>query len=92
MNDPFVIEQAKGWARGLLADSTLVNPAAKVVRMFEQALGRPPTQMELEASLAFLRDLRREQDSRSTALNEDEGVWSQLGHAILELKEFIYLR
>ena len=48
--------------------------------MFLSALGRPPAPLELDRSLVYLGE------------DADAGAWSDLAHAIFNLKEFLYVR
>jgi hypothetical protein len=52
MNDPFVAEQARVWARKLLADREAA-PEARIRRMYLEALSRDPAAGETAAALSF---------------------------------------
>jgi hypothetical protein len=52
MNDPFVHQQAKRWARKVLAQGG--SAEARIMGMYESAFGRPPRADELAACLTFL--------------------------------------
>ncbi len=84
MNDPFVIAQAQQLAAAILAADSLVSDEHKIGRMFEQALGRPPSTKEAERSMRFLEGRKEDPDL--------EGAWQDLAHAIFNFKEFIYIR
>ncbi|MFZ9937502.1 MAG: DUF1553 domain-containing protein [Luteolibacter sp.] len=61
------------------------DPAAQVRRAFEVLLSRPPSQVELSRSLAFLETLQSEQDlDPTTALN-------RFALAALNFNEFLFL-
>lgn len=85
LNDPFVIEQAERWAEAVLQVDE--PAAARVRRMFEQALGRPPDDHEAAASGTYLADLEREHGA-----DKDQLVWRDFAQSLFNLKEFIYVR
>ncbi|MEO6036540.1 MAG: DUF1553 domain-containing protein, partial [Verrucomicrobiota bacterium] len=85
LNDPFVIEQANQWGASIISVES--NPDARVRRMFEMAFARPPGDLELAGSRAFLDDLLREQGAGKENL-----VWRDFGQSLFNLKEFIYIR
>jgi hypothetical protein len=88
MNDPFVAEQARVWARKLLADREAA-PEARIRRMYLEALSRDPAAGETAAALSFLDRQVREYGLAADAAGADERVWADLGHVILNVKEFI---
>lgn len=91
LNDPFVISEARTCAERLLA-----QPAGSVEEriddLFRTALGRGPSSQELErfrglaARLAGLHQVPREELLSSLT------VWKDLAHAVLNLKEFLYVQ
>ena len=91
LNDPFVISEARACAERLLA-----QPAGSVEEriddLFRTALGRGPSSQELErfrglaARLAGLHQVPREE------LPSSLKVWKDLAHAVLNLKEFLYVQ
>ena len=91
MNDPFVVEQAKLWAKRVLAEKKLATPEQRIERMYREAFGRAPTPEELKAATEFLdrqgRELGIEPQKRAT----DPRVWADLAHVLLNVKEFIYV-
>jgi hypothetical protein len=54
LNDPWVIEQARVWSQSILADSSLASDEQRISRLFVTALGREPTDAELELCREFL--------------------------------------
>ena len=90
LNDPFVISEATTCAEKLLArPATSVDD--RVADLFRTALGRGPSVVEQErfrglaAELASLHEVPRED------LLSSEEVWKDLAHAVLNLKEFLYI-
>ena len=53
----------------------------RIARMYQTAFARPPSESETAAVLAFLagRD------------NNDQGIWADLAHVLINSKEFIYI-
>ena len=78
MNDPFVHEQAGLWAKRILA--TKLSDEGKVEMMYRQAFSRPPTAEELARCRAFL------------AGADPADAWKELGHALWNAKEFVFLK
>jgi mono/diheme cytochrome c family protein/cytochrome c553 len=56
LNNPFIRDQAKHFAARLEAEVGRDNRRDQITRGFEIALGRPPVDMEMQASLSFLTD------------------------------------
>jgi len=89
MNDPFVVDQATKWARRTIAEVPPESLAdandvvhARIRRMYETAFARPPSDQEAELLVRFL-------DSNE---QPDESRWADLAHALINTKEFIFLR
>jgi hypothetical protein len=76
MNDPFVQQQATEWARREMAEGG--GNDERIERMFRRAVGRAPRAEEREACREFVGKGR-------------ESDWLALGHALFNLKEFLYL-
>lgn len=90
LNDEFVHQQAKRWAEKLLAESSDIGVVLRSA--WQQAIGRSPTDAELTALTSFAEaqsQLLDESTDEST-LNVD--VLSDVCHAIMNTKEFIYIR
>jgi hypothetical protein len=89
LNDPFVLDQARVWAKGLTAQRDDAVDA-RIGRMFLRGLGRPATETEL----ANWRALAGEFAARHGAKDVlgSEAVWTDVAHALFNLKEFVYLR
>jgi hypothetical protein len=85
MNNPFVVQQAGYWGRKTLALPNL-TPRQRIVRMYEEAYARTPTEAEANAALVFL----GEQDKAYGTPN-DPRSWGDLAHVLINVKEFIFL-
>jgi len=86
LNDPFVAEQARLWARNLLANNDS-SQHHRIRRMYLAAFSREPTATETTTALAFLDDQAREY----TCTSNDERVWADLAHVLFNVKEFVFV-
>lgn len=96
MNDPFIVEQASRWASRALAEPVADGDsmtaaelaAARVDRMYRTAFARGPGASELMAALEYLGV-----DGAAEFESEDHASrWADLAHALINTKEFIFLR
>ena len=78
MNDPFVFEQAQKWAERSIDEKE--DFSDRIQWMYESAFGRVPTEAELKLSLEFV------------ATKNDIETWTHFAHALINTKEFIFLR
>ncbi len=85
MNDPFVHQEAELWARRVLSQPG--GAAQRVEGMYVSAFGRPPTETERAACLAFLEG----QAKRQGGTTEEVRVWADLAHTLFNVKEFIFV-
>ncbi|MDG3006388.1 PSD1 and planctomycete cytochrome C domain-containing protein [Paludisphaera mucosa] len=86
LNDPLVIELADAWAGRLLAeDGPNATDASRIGRLYQEAFGRAPTDDEITRCSAYL------QARRSTEPSPARAVWADLGHALFNVKEFVYI-
>ncbi|WP_145415800.1 PSD1 and planctomycete cytochrome C domain-containing protein [Planctomycetes bacterium K23_9] len=78
MNDPFVIQQADSWAKRALQQSEAATE--RVQWMYLTAFARQPTVSELDVAMEFV--------------GQESSVkrWSAFAHALINTKEFIFLR
>ncbi|MDP7250417.1 MAG: PSD1 and planctomycete cytochrome C domain-containing protein [Planctomycetota bacterium] len=86
MNAPFVVGQAKLWGRNLAQQSDK-TPEVRIQDMYLAAFGRPASENELLSAKSFI-------DSQAKLYAGDINaaeVWSDLGHVLMNVKEFIYL-
>ena len=85
MNDPFVLQQASTWAERILAQPGTVKE--RITNLFENALARPPSDVQLESARQFVKH-----QARLYEVPEDDiHVWADLCHVLFNMKEFIYL-
>jgi hypothetical protein len=91
MNDPLVIEQAKAWTRRVLTDTSLSTTDARIAQLYQQAFARAPSAEELANANAFLAAQAAELKLPPEAAKNDERVWADLGHVLMNVKEFIFI-
>jgi hypothetical protein len=89
MNDPLVIEQARMWARRLLANESTTDE--RLTAVYAAALARRPTEEERAAAIDFLHTQGREYSLPPEAASRDERVWTDLCHVLINAKEFIFI-
>ena len=90
LNDPLVVELADDWSKQAVKNTpgTDFDAASKRIEwMYLSAFGRYPTEQETATSIAFL-------SSKTTdkAYDFNDTCWSELAHALVNTKEFIFLR
>jgi hypothetical protein len=90
MNDPFVVQQARRWAVRVLAIEGL-DASSRVRRMYRDAFARPPTEAELRAALRFIKSHGGELGIPHLRRDNDERVWADFAHVLINVKEFIFL-
>jgi len=76
MNDPFVVEQSRRWAETL---APLADDSTRIAHAWKSAFCRSPQESERKKALEFL------------ALKEGGG-WPALCQALMQMKEFVYVR
>jgi hypothetical protein len=80
MNDPFVVQQAERWAQRILAEPGSTDE--RIDRMYESAIGRAASDAERATCRTFV-------EGAGGAASED--AWSELAHAMFNLKAFIFI-
>ena len=89
-NNPFVQEQATGFAGRLIAASA-VYPS-RIRQAFELAWGRPPAPDEIDRSLRYLSDCRNAlAASRIAESAIEREIWASLSKVMLTSNEFLYI-
>jgi hypothetical protein len=91
-NNPFVQEQAAGFAGRLLAGGSQRETAERIKQAYEMAWGRPPHAEEFERTLQFLAGC---QDALSAAGVPGESreleAWTSLAKVLFTANEFLYI-
>ncbi len=90
MNDPFVIEQAQRWAKDLLAGKDR-RPDERVRAVFLAAFGRPPSSQEQAAARSFLEEQGASYGVAAPDRLDNEKVWADFCHVLLNVKEFVFV-
>jgi cytochrome c553 len=91
MNDPFVMQQARFWAKRLVHNHNESAPEPLLDRAYREAFGRSPTAAEKAQAAAFLRQHPATQEKGAPLDLLDERAWTDLCHVLFNVKEFIYL-
>lgn len=90
MNDPLVVQQAHRWAERTIKlfpiDQDKNTSQIRIDWMYQSAFARQPTVRESELALQFLGTA----DVSTT--HDDVAKWADLAHALINTKEFIFLR
>jgi hypothetical protein len=91
LNDPFMVSEATACANRLL-DRQGASVEDRITDLFRMTLGRGPTEVEQERFRGLAGELASlRQVPRSDLLNSEE-IWKDLAHAVLNLKEFMYIQ
>jgi hypothetical protein len=85
MNDPFVVEQAKLWGKRMLAAGP--DDGARVRAAYALAFSREPSDTEQATASAFL----NAQAKAHGEAQPGEKAWADFCHALLNVKEFVFL-
>jgi hypothetical protein len=85
MNDPFIHQQAEVWARRTLAEPGTCGD--RIRKMYTRAFGRDPTEIEHAICQDFLKAQSAQLGPAPNAL----AVWTDLAHALINTKEFLFL-
>ena len=91
LNDPLVVELARDWGNRALEsveghDSEAISK--RISWMYVSGFGRPPSRQELETATAFVMGQASKRET-ATAIPD---IWASLAHALVNTKEFIFLR
>jgi hypothetical protein len=90
LNNPFIAQQAEGWAKRLAATGkglrTRSAERSMIDTLYETAFGRLPTSVEQAAAGDFL-----EQQERDHGPAESWAAYSDLCHVLINVKGFIYV-
>jgi hypothetical protein len=80
LNNPLVHQLSTAWAKRLLTET---NPENRLQLLYRMAYARLPSMDELKIAKDFLSEA-------GTAQSELDS-WTQLAHAVLNTKEFIFI-
>ena len=86
MNHPMVIKQSRNAAQRLL-DRESLNAEARIQYAYRQAIGRRPTQKEIDSSIAYIDSFTIGPKTKATEL----AAWSSFCHALYASLEFRYM-
>lgn len=86
MNDRLVVELAGSWASKVVQQHDSV--AARIDAMYRSAFARPPTDSEQRIAAGFVKSQAQQ---RNADINSKE-LWADFAHALINTKEFIFLR
>jgi len=89
LNDPFVHEQAAVWAERLVAAEG--DPEKRLERAFLEAFCRAPSDDERRRALEFLASQAEASGLDPNVAPNDVRVWTDLLHALWNVKSFAYL-
>ena len=90
LNDPFVLGMADHWSKTLVADDSK-DAAERISGMFETALGRQPSTMELHRFEETIYEIAKIHDVPQTELLTSHELWKDAAHAVFNFKEFIFI-
>ena len=90
MNDPFVVQQAKVWAKRLVAGPGTA-PEPLIREMYLTAFGREPRAAETAQAIAFIQQQGEAYELEPAKRASDERVWADLAHVLFNVKEFFFV-
>ncbi len=86
MNDPFVVGQARHWAERAISREECAE--SRIAWLYQTAFARPPTDGEAAIAMDFVTA-----EAVGRGVSEDDlSLWADLAHALINTKEFIFLR
>ena len=90
MNDPFVLEQTRLWARRSMG-TVDISPEERITRLYKDAFARLPNESERAEAIAFLRSQASAYGLAEDDWPRDERPWADFCHVLVNLKEFIFV-
>ena len=90
MNSPFVIQQAEYWGEQVLKQE-IDSLEGRIEWMYQRAYSRSPSEDEISQTIAMLYNQSKEYDILESERLYDKRIWKDLGHVLLNTKEFIYI-
>ncbi len=91
MNDPFVVGEARFWVRALI-EETSESIETRLNTMYRVALGRLPSDLELEQMETLVERFAALHEEPPEQLMDSVPVWQDVAHTMFNLKEFIYIQ
>ncbi len=91
LNSPFAWHQAEAWGKHLAAGEG-ITATSRIHHMFLKALGREPSGLEAARAEEYLATLIAERKTRKHLILTDRRIWTDLAHALFNLKNFIYVQ
>ena len=91
LNDPLVVDLSRKWGERALKEVTGPEFEATTRRiewMYLSGFGRYPSKQETEAASGFLQSQARNRNVSA----DDSALWTSFAHALVNTKEFIFLR
>jgi hypothetical protein len=88
LNDPFVLQQADGWAKRLV-ERKGDTVEARIDAMFRAALGREPRKEERERFVKFVSQVVTANNVRENGVLASAAVWCEVAHVMFNLQEFV---
>jgi hypothetical protein len=89
LNDPLVVDLARQWAQRVLNELADQSPRGRIEQMYQSALCRLPTEVELSAAEAFIERQGKLLGVPSADCDGDLRIWSDLAHVFFNHKEFM---
>lgn len=86
MNDPLVLQLVNAWAERAIETHSDVE--SRIGWMYQNAFARLPTTTELTIAMAYLENQKADGDANKNELR----LWADFAHALVNTKEFIFLR
>ena len=85
-----MIQQAEAWATKL--QGLDISNEAKLIHVYETALGRLPAEEETRSARQFLKEQKRAHLKNVNGPEEaGKKAWADLCHVLFNVKEFIYI-
>jgi hypothetical protein len=89
LNHPLVVDLARQWAQQELNDFADQSQRDRIERMYESALGRMPSEVELGEVEEFIERQGELLGVPAADRDDDLRIWSDLAHVLFNHKEFL---
>ena len=91
LNDPFVIDQSRVWGQALAARHD-ESSAIRVDYIFLKAMARAPNAAERNRMLGFVDQLAQLHGVKPVDILSSQDIWQDVAHAVLNMKELVYVQ